>query len=892
MNKTSLALALSVALTGCGSFTQQDTKQTTAVSSSQALVDAISSSIEVGYQVNHKLEGDATAQCKSLGAEWTACQDATLTLTNTGAAIESADWEIYFHSIRRILDVKTLEFTIEHINGDLHKLTPTAEFNGFAANSTTEVNFIAEFWSLFETDVIPRYYVTAPDATAKVIANTDTEEMVDIIKPLTGENLKRVAGDNNVFMNANNRYDVNQATSQLSAVTIANKIVPTPVWQDDKVSGNVDLSHGIRIDAPTMQAATLAAVTARFANFGVNIAGNYPIKVSIAPQQLDAEFAKAGGYSLVIDENSTTIVAFDNAGALYALQSIASLIPADFSQNKSIAQVSVKDAPNFEYRGMQVDIGRNFHSKASLLRVLDQMSAYKMNKFHLHLTDDEGWRLAIPGLPELTDIGGKRCHDLTEQTCLLPQLGSGPNSDNDGSGFLTKTDYIELIQYANARNIEVIPEIDMPAHIRAGVVAMEARYNKYKDSDPVKASEYRLADPNDESVYTTIQFYNDGILNPCMDSTYNFVSKVINEVQAMHSEAGQPLTTWHMGGDEAKNIHLSNGFEHLNGPTAFKGDRDLTKETMPWAKSPICMAQMAADESLKTTHDLGPMFVKKVAHIIAAAGIEKTQLWQDGLKGVEGKDLPITAVANVWETLYWGGANVANEMAAKGFEVVQSHPDYLYFDFPQEVHPKERGYYWATRYTDSQKIFKYSPNNLPQNAETSKDRDGNNFAVKSETENLGYNGISGQLWSEVVRTDAQFEYMVFPRLLPLAERAWHKASWELNYVKDREFKGGETNFVDIQEQQAQWVEFANILGQRELAKIDATGIQYRLPVPGAKIEAGNLLANVALPGLAIQYSTDNGANWHIWQKPVVATSALLRTVSPDGKRFSRVTEVN
>ncbi|QUM76542.1 carbohydate-binding domain-containing protein [Moritella sp. 24] len=884
MNKTAIALGLSIALAGCST--------TSETSSTQDTVDAIASSIQVTYQVNQKLEGDKSATCKALGAEWAACQDSTIQLTNNGVAIDSADWEIYFHSIRRILDVKSPEFTIEHINGDLHKITPTAEFKGFAANSTIDVNFIAEYWSLFETDVIPRYYVTAENAEAKVIANTDTENMSDIVKPLIGENLKRHAGDNNIVMNANTRFDKNEATSQLSISTIANKILPTPVWQDDMVTGSADLSEGIQIHAPAMNTASLTAITNRLENFGVNVSGKYPVNVTIAPLKLESEYAKSGGYSLDISDSSAEITAFDNAGALYALQSIASLIPSDFSSNKTISQVSVKDAPNFEYRGMEVDIARNFHSKESLLRLLDQMSAYKLNKFHIHLTDDEGWRLAIPDLPELTDVGAQRCHDLAETTCLLPQLGSGPTTDNRGSGFLSKTDYIELIKYANARNIEVIPEIDMPAHARAGVVAMEARYNKYKDSDLVKAEEYRLADPDDKSVYTTIQFYNDGILNPCIDSTYNFISKVISEVQSMHQEAGQPLKTWHMGGDEAKNIHLGNGYEQTGGTTGWKGDMDLTKQTMPWAKSPQCVAQIAADDSLETTHDLGPLFVKKVANIIAAAGIEKTQLWQDGLKDVDAKNLPLTAVANVWETLYWGGANTSNHMTEKGFEVVQSHPDYLYFDFPHEVNAKERGFYWATRYTDTKKVFKFSPNNLPQNAETSKDRDGNNFSVKGDTENRGYNGISGQLWSEVVRTDSQFEYMVFPRILPLAERAWHKASWELDYVKDREFKGGETSFVDTKLQQAEWVQFANILGQRELAKIDQTGIQYRLPVPGGKIEAGKLIANVEFPGLEVQYSTDSGASWATWTKPIAATSAELRTVSPDGKRFSRVTSVN
>ena len=147
----------------------------------------------------------------------------------------------------------------------------------------------------------------------------------------------------------------------------------------------------------------------------------------------------------------------------YAVESILSSITV--SKPQIINTLSVEDAPRFEYRGMMLDIGRNFKSKKAVLQLLDMMSKYKMNKFHFHLSDDEGWRIEIPGLPELTDFGSKRCHDLTEKQCLLPQLGSGPNSDNNGSGYFTRADYIEIVKYANARFIEVIPEIDMPAPV-------------------------------------------------------------------------------------------------------------------------------------------------------------------------------------------------------------------------------------------------------------------------------------------------------------------------------------------------------------------------------------------------------------------------------------------
>ncbi|MDC2889540.1 family 20 glycosylhydrolase [Psychrosphaera algicola] len=110
---------------------------------------------------------------------------------------------------------------------------------------------------------------------------------------------------------------------------------------------------------------------------------------------------------------------------------------------------------------MHIDVSRNFKSKEFVLSVLDQMAAYKLNKFHFHLADDEGWRVAIPGLPELTDVGAFRCHEATEKNCLLPQLGVGPNRDSKMNGYYSFEDYKEILAYAAKRHIQVIPSMDM-----------------------------------------------------------------------------------------------------------------------------------------------------------------------------------------------------------------------------------------------------------------------------------------------------------------------------------------------------------------------------------------------------------------------------------------------
>ncbi|MEG2831112.1 MAG: chitobiase/beta-hexosaminidase C-terminal domain-containing protein, partial [Edwardsiella sp. (in: enterobacteria)] len=112
----------------------------------------------------------------------------------------------------------------------------------------------------------------------------------------------------------------------------------------------------------------------------------------------------------------------------------------------------------------------------------------------------------------------------------------------------------------------------------------------------------------------------------------------------------------------------------------------------------------------------------------------------------------------------------------------------------------------------------------------------------------GVYGLSAQLWSETTRTDEMMEYKIYPRVMTVAERGWHRAGWEQDYKAGREYKGGETNLVDKKSLLSDWQRFANLMGQRELAKMDKAGVEYRLPVPGAKVVGGKLEANIALPG--------------------------------------------
>lgn len=876
-----IAASVLVTLAGCASFQ----------STEQRVVNSLAENLDVQYQVLTNHGANEGLACQDLGAEWASCNQVNMTLVNQGEAIDSKEWAIYFHSIRLILDVDNEQFKITRVTGDLHKLEPTDKFDGFSAGETIVLPLIGEYWQLFETDFMPGAFVAAPNAEPKMIASLNTEDVASFVTGLEGNNLKRTPDDNNVFANAVSRFEKNQ---DLSVQDVSTTLLPTPMHVEAG-EGLVSIEGGIALPTGAFEPAQFAAIQERAELLGVDVGGALPVSVALVPADFSNEMAKSGAYEMVISGKGIAIKAFDQAGAFYAVQSIFGLID---SQNPDhLPQLSIKDAPRFDYRGVMVDVARNFHSKEAILATLDQMAAYKMNKLHLHLTDDEGWRIEIPGLPELTEIGANRCFDEQEKSCLLPQLGSGATTDNFGSGYFSKADYVEILKYAQARNIEVIPEIDMPAHARAAVVSMEARYDRLMaEGNEALANEYRLMDPQDTSNVTTVQFYNkQSFINPCMESSTRFVDKVISEVAAMHAEAGAPLTTWHFGGDEAKNIKLGAGFQDVNAQdkVSWKGSIDLSQQDKPFARSPQCQT-LIEDGTVSDYGHLPSYFAEQVSKIVAEKGIPSFQAWQDGLKYSEGAEAFATQNkrVNFWDVLYWGGTSSVYEWSKKGYDVIVSNPDYVYMDMPYEVDPKERGYYWATRATDTRKMFGFAPENMPQNAETSLDRDGNGFTGKGEVEAKPFYGLSAQLWSETVRNDEQYEYMVFPRVLAAAERAWHRADWENDYKVGVEYSQN-TNLVDKAALNQDYNRFANVLGQRELAKLEKSGIDYRLPVPGAKLENGQLTMNVQFPGVELQYSID-GETWMTYSdqdRPMVAGEVFIRSVSATGEKASRVTRV-
>jgi len=889
-----LALSLSNILSGCkkNTFENQESQaeETSSISnatlhkSTQADIDNIAQNLDVKYRVLTNVPTDKCDKDVANGA----CFAVQLTFS-AKKAIQAKGWSIYFSQISPVQSSVGDEFKVTHLNGDLHQIALLDKFSGFKVGESKSVIFRVNFWMLSETDALPNYIVTAGDLQAKVIKSTQVVidqssglEILPFVEPFTDENtqFKRTSSDKTKWLTTESLYQRNAdgvASSAVSKTVISQAIIPTPksVLFDEN-NATVDISNGLKIEFSNVAKSDVNAALEHLAVLGVKVSEKgFPVTLHIN----EDNNKMIGSYKLSVANKGIRVIGVDGNGVFNGLQSLASLYTVG---QQTLPIVEVVDEPHYAFRGMLVDVARNFHSKAFILSLLDQMAAYKLNKLHLHLGDDEGWRLEIPSLPELTELSSKRCFPLynekSEQTCLVPQLGAGVDANSSVNGFYSVADYTEILQAASARHIQVIPSLDMPGHSRAAMKAMTARYNKYQAlEDEEKATQFLLDDFEDKTQYSSVQYYNDNTINVCLESSYAFVLEVMTQVKEIHAKAGQPLTRYHIGADETAGA---------------------------WVDSPACKTFIASnDQGITKMSELGAYFIERVAGILSSLDIE-TAGWSDGMEHTRKENMPAIVQANAWDVLFWGGHDKVHTLANRDWQIVISTPDVLYFDFPYEADPKEHGYYWASRHTNTEKVFQFMPDNLPIHAEFWLDRQDKPYVADDTKTPLAkgqtFLGIQGQLWSENTRTDEIAEHKVFPRLLALAERAWHLPQWAVPYNYQGVKYSQETdNFTrGMQKSRDQsWQVFANTLGQKEFTKLELAGVDYRLPTVGAKIEQGVLTANVAFPGLTIEYQlqskTGEQQGWQVYSKPVEVKAAVkIRSRSINGTRSGRITKVN
>jgi hexosaminidase len=774
---------------------------------------------------------------------------AAFTLTNRDSKpLAPGGWAIYYSAMQEPRPGSVgAGFAIENLAGDLFRLVPGAGFAGLAPGASVRIEYAAGF--ILNRSFVPQNpYVVFDDA--KDVAHPVTDYVAVLIErtPISDAHDPRL-------VTPREQYALDSVIRDIPAGDLP-PVFPTPVALTPG-TGTLRLAAMPAIEAPeSLRSEAAFAEEVLRPYFGPSRnRGVQPLRLELG--RIEGQTSPEA-YELVVDPTQgIRVVGASAAGVFYGLQSLRTLLPAPSGRGGLVVPaIRVVDAPRFGYRGFMLDVARNFQPKPLVLRTLDLLARYKLNVFHFHLTEDEAWRVEIPSLPELTTVGARRGHTLDSKRFLPPSFGSGGVVDRPwGSGHYTRADYLEILRYAAARHIEVIPELEMPGHARAAIKAMEARYrDRMAAGDTAGARQYLLSDFEDRSVYTSAQNWHDNVMNPVLPSTYVFIERVVADLVAMHREAGVPLRNIHMGGDE-----VPHGV---------------------WEGSPAAQAYLR-EHGLAGVDDLWFVFYGRVEQILQRFGLEPSG-WEEIAVRKTRRDGRPTLIPNpgfaargwrayVWNNVPgWGAEDLAYRLANGGYHVVLSPVSNMYFDLAWNRNPEEPGLDWGG-FVDLRKPFQFIPFDYYRNVTL--DTRGNPldraiFIGKERLTDYGRDhivGIQGNLWSETLGADGRLEYQMLPKLLALAERAWAP---DPDWAREPDPARSAVLYREA------WSRFVNVLGKRELPRLDreVPGIGYRIPTPGLMAQEGMVRASVELPGFTLRYTTDG-------REPTVR-SALVRGPIP------------
>lgn len=808
--------------------------------------------------------------------------EAKFYLKNNGTlTLNDRDWALFFNMAPRPLTGHPTPqpATLEHINGDWYKMTPNKGFRLAPGDSLT-VSYRGTEGIIKETDAPLGLYFVFYDKTGKETQIVQLDPC--IVVPFTKkEQLLRGINDEDPILTHEQQYKENLGVSPVSADQLL-KVIPTPVKvTPSKGTFTLTASMPIHYQNGLESEAKLLAQRLRELTGGditVKNAAPAANTISLQTGKIAVNGISKEAYQLNINAKGVSIVGSDAAGVFYGTQSLVALIPTQSFVQKAASvgldYVQIEDAPRFHFRSMQLDVSRNFQTKETLLRLLDVLAFYKLNHFLLYTTEDEGWRLEIEGLPELTQVGAQRQHISSYKNAALhPGYGSGPvayEKGKHGSGFYTKADFIEILKYAAARHIKIIPEVNLPGHAHAAIKAMEARYERLmKEGKEKEANEYRLIDPDDKSVYLSAQGYKDNVVDVTRESTYHFYEKVTDEIIKMYKEAGLTLDLFHIGGDEVA--------------------------AGAWTKSPLAQELLKKDPTIGNEYNLHPYFIRRLLprlqkRNLQVHGWEEVSMIKDkeGTLKVNPEFAGKNVIPYVWNNVY--DPDMGYRIANAGYPVVLCNVTNFYFDLAYNNDPKEPGLYWAG-FVDTRDNYTFAPYDMFKTTYTTAMGKPMVFdkveRLKPEARK-NIIGVECQLWSETVKGRDMMEYYTLPKLMGFAESAWSaERPWENIADKTTREKAIQTG----------WNVFVNTLAQKELPRLSHLngGYNYRVPLPGALIESGTLNANVAFPGLTIRYTTDGSEPTQKsteYKSPVkVSGTVKLKSFDASGKG-SRTVIVN
>lgn len=360
------------------------------------------------------------------------------------------------------------------------------------------------------------------------------------------------------------------------------------------------------------------------------------------------------GYNLIVTADGIVISAKGKNGFIYGLETIKQLLPATFESNALVADeewiipnVVIEDAPRFKWRGLMLDVSRHFFDTAYIKRTIDRMAMLKMNTLHWHLVDDQGWRIEIKKYPKLTEVGGFRVDQEDKSWNTRPNAALGTEATY--GGFYTQEEIKEVVAYATARGITVVPEIEMPAHVSSAVAAYPI----------LSCLENEIMVPSG-GVWPITDIYCPG-----KETTFTFLEDVLTEVMALF-----PSKYIHVGGDEATKTN--------------------------WKTCDHCQARIQS-ENLESVAELQSYFIKRMERFISS----KDRIligWDEILEG---------GLAPGATVMSWRGVKGGLEASAEGHDVVMTPGSHCYFDHYQGDQDQEP-LAWGG-YTPLSKVYQFDP---------------------------------------------------------------------------------------------------------------------------------------------------------------------------------------
>jgi len=764
---------------------------------------------------------------------------------------------------------------VSHINGYVFHFTPGTAFQ-IPPGQSVAVNY---------SNSSPIIKASAGPIGAFFVESDESgnERIITLQKPveiLGYDDLSRVFPSEEIratVPTAASEYQKNSSLTKLLPEQTG-LIIPTPqTWIRSQGNFTINKTTLLQVEKGLESEASYLAQALK-ERFGISIEVQTSQKASEKSIYLGFQPTKAGkgdeDYEILCSEMGIQVRGNQPAGVFYGIQSMLATIPASAygtSQNVNVPAMTVFDTPRFAYRGFLLDVARNFTPKKELLKLIDLLAMYKVNKLNLRITEDEGWRIEIKGLPELTQIGSRRGYTKESRKHLLTAFGSGPDPDSPGNkstGYYTREEFKEILKYAAQRHVEVIPEVCFPSHARAAIMAMEARYDTYmKKGEKEKAEEFRLIDPQDTSRYYSAQKFRDNIACAARPSVYHFYETVIKDFIDMYQEAGLKLKTFNTGGDEVP-----------------KG---------AWSGSPMCLDLMKTMPEIRDPLQFQGYFLGKALEILKKYGLRTTG-WEEvvlnkdsqGNVQVNPKFIGQNVYPLVWDNT-GNNIDLGNRIANAGYPVILCNVTNLYFDLSYTTDPTEKGLHWGG-FQDAIDPYVLTPLNVYNSTNfdwfgrlgTTEVPYPGKERLKAENRKNIY-GLQAQLWSEtLVDGPEQLEYYVLPKLFAFAEKSWAQApAWEEE--------------TDVQKRVAQirtsWNEFTNRIGQHEMPRLDLIngGYAYRIPSPGGTLTEGRLYTNVSFPGLEVRYTTDGSepsATSALWSEPVAVEGSIrIRAFNKKGR---------